>query len=296
MTSTFSSAPSTTQTRVPARMRVIAFVLCITATLLTYVLFVAYRDVNVWEGFRAAKAFLYPVASDPVFPDSIFRTRANAWSNLAYVYVGLFAIVACISDLRRRSLGNFLAASPEYSLFFGLSCVYLGIGSGIFHASLTHWGQQLDVASMYSTLVALIALNLGRLHPRIARLGGVSTAWLWIPMAIAVDVLLYLYKWSMSSGVVLPTLIGTVCIFGLAARLRGRTQIDVRWLFGAFATLIIAVGCRRLDAVGPLADPKIWLTGHALWHCYTAACLGCMYVYYRSERADMEADKALEAA
>ena len=48
------------------------------------------------------------------------------------------------------------------SILFGVTCCYLGFGSGLFHASLTGWGQQLDVAAMYSPLTVFIAINVGR--------------------------------------------------------------------------------------------------------------------------------------
>lgn len=258
---------------------------CVLSTVITAVLFTAYRDVNVWEGLRAAKALESPVASDPVFLHSIFRTRANAWSNLAYVYVGVFALVASLIDCRRCARGNYLLETPVVGAFFGLSCIFLGIGSGIFHASLTWWGQQLDVAAMYSTLVALIALNLGRLRPHTRATGGLPTWPMWILIALLADALLYIYKWEIQSSVVLPALI--LCVFGfmLSDRLRHSTRVNSNWLIGAFLSLVLAVACRRLDAVGPLAKPEVWLTGHALWHGYTAAALGCAYMYYRTEVA-----------
>jgi hypothetical protein len=258
---------------------------CVLSTLLTAVLFSLYREVNVWEGLRAAKALESPVPSDPVFLNSIFRTRANAWSNLVYVYVGIFALVAAGFDWRRRARGNYLLETPAVGAFFGLSSVYLGIGSGIFHASLTWWGQQLDVAAMYSTLVALIALNLGRLRPYTRANGGLPTWPLWILIAVIADTLLYIYKWEMRSGTMLPALILCVVAFMLVDRLRQSTRVNNNWLIAAFVSLVLAVACRRLDVVGPLAKPEVWLTGHALWHGYTAAALGCSYLYYRTEQA-----------
>lgn len=255
---------------------------CLIATAITAACFLAWQNADVWGGFQPARAFKSPGASERIFVASIFRTRANSWSNLTYVYVGIAAIVASAYDLRRRARGNYLIENPWTGIFFGASCVYLGIGSGVFHASLTHWGQRLDVASMYSALVALIAICLGRWWPRLGALG-VSWPW-WLALATVVDVLLYIYKWSLSSIVVLPALILTVLAFGIADRFTTRWRLQARWLWGGAITLFLAVACRGLDLVPPLSSPEIWLKGHALWHCFTAASLGCMYVYYRTER------------
>lgn len=266
----------------PGRVYAQTIALCLLATLFTAGLFAVYKDADFWAGLRPAQAFEFPGASERLFVESIFRTRANTWSNLAYVYVGLFAIAASLHDRRHRARGNYLLETPFAGIFFGLSCIYLGIGSGIFHASLTHWGQQLDVAAMYSTLVALIAINLGR-HWRLAP-GGMPLWPVWTSIAVVVDILLYVYKWSMSSSIVLPALILTVLLFGVWDCLAGRMVVPVRWLLGSVAALVVAVACRGLDLVWPLSSPEVWLKGHALWHCFAAASLGCMYVYFRAER------------
>jgi len=248
------------------------------------VLFVIYRDVGVWTDFREAKAFRYPGPSERLFVDSIFRTRANTWSNLPYAYVGIWALVMAVEDYRRRDRRGYVRAYPGTGAFYGLSCIYLGIGSGIFHASLTHWGQQLDVAAMYSTLVAAIAIGLGRLWPTLP--SGRATWPLWTALAVGVDVLLYVYKWSMSSSVVLPTLIATVFAFGLWDCYARREQIHVRWLVAGFVSQLLAVACRGLDRIEPLSSPEVWLKGHALWHCFSAGALACLYAYFRAERRE----------
>lgn len=255
---------------------------CIAATALTIGVFLLYHDTAVWAHFTPARAFEQPMASERIYAESIFRTRANTWSNLAYVYVGILAVCGSLHDARTKARGGYLVETSALGIFFGLSGIYLGVGSGIFHGSLTRWGQQLDVASMYSTLVALWALNLGRLLPR---LGGRPSWPLWIALAVVVDVLLYVYKWSMSSSIVLPALILGVLAFGIRDRFSSHSRLHTRWMVVASVTLVLSVASKGLDFVWPLKDPEIWLKGHALWHVFTAASLGCMYAYYRTERA-----------
>lgn len=255
---------------------------CAAATLITAAMFWVFRDTNFWAGFEPARAFLAPGPSERLYIESIFRTRANTWSNLPYAYVGIWALVMAVLDSRQRDRGNYVRAYPWTGAFYGLSCVYLGIGSGIFHASLTRWGQQLDVAAMYSTLVAAIAIALGRLWP--TGPSGRPTWPIWIALAIVVNVLLYVYKWSMSSGVVLPTLIATVLAFGIWDCYARRSEVQVRWLVAGFASQAVAVACRGLDRIEPLSSPEVWLKGHALWHCFSAGALACLYAYIRAER------------
>lgn len=277
---------------IPAPVLWTVLAACALATLLTIAIFYQYREVNVWANFVPAEAFKSPGASERIFVDSIFRTRANTWSNLGYVYVGIAAVIISLYDRRSGARGGYLVETAPVGIFFGLSCIALGIGSGIFHASLTRWGQQLDVATMYSTLVALLALNFGRHCPR---LGGRPSWPVWIALALVVDILLYIFKWELQSTIVLPGLILSVLLFGIGDRFSRRWHLHKRWIWAGAVCVLLAVLSRGLDRVPPLSNPDLWLKGHAIWHVFTAGSLGCMYFYYRTERyLDVPSDATLQ--
>jgi len=251
----------------------------ITAALL--VVFYAYRDVNVWANWRASGGLEDPNYAERIYRESVFRTRSNTWSNLFFVLAGLYPLMLGIHDWRRKSgRQNHLTANPAMSILFGLACCYLGFGSGLFHASLTRWGQRLDVAAMYSPLVVLIAHNLVRWMPRVR---GVPAWPGWAALAIVSSALLYVYKWEMSSKEVLPALILAVAAFALVDPFVRAWRVAFRWLGVAFIMLAIGVVCRQTGVAGHFSGPDTWLQGHAFWHLFTAACLGAMYCYYRSE-------------
>jgi predicted membrane channel-forming protein YqfA (hemolysin III family) len=247
----------------------------------------AFQGKDPWAGWREGAELRQPKYAEAVHIDAIFRTRANTWSNMAYVAVGLYAIMLGVYDARRRarSSSGYLVYTPAMSILFGAACCYLGFGSGVFHASLSYRGQQLDVAAMYSPLVALIALNIGRWWPEICVGGKDRSTWpVLCALAVAASALLYIYKWSMSSDVVLPGLILTVLVFGVLDRFRQRTQLAARWLLAAGIMLVLAVASRQLDVAGrffPTGDA--WMQGHSFWHLLTSLALICMYFYYRSE-------------
>lgn len=50
-----------------------------------------------------------------------------------------------------------------------------------------------------------------------------------------------------------------------------------------FVSLALAITFRQLEVAGRFGTPDTFLQGHALWHLLTAASLGAMYMYYRSE-------------
>lgn len=176
------------------------------------------------------------------------------------------------------------------SLLFGSTCCYLGFASGLFHASLTRLGQQIDVGAMYSPLLACIAINLGRYLPSQISIGKRNSVLLWPVLVLAVLIasyLLFLYKWSMSSGQVLPLHLWILAVFVIVDRFprnpfsAGNTS--TLWIAIAFALLLIAVFFRQMDVAGKFGQPDWWFQGHAIWHLLTAGSLASMYLYYRSE-------------
>ena len=251
----------------------------------------------MWGDWRESSELRRPVYAERVYIDDVFRTRANTWSNLAYVVVGLYGIAIGWHDLRHPCPGaaGSLAQTPALSLAFGAACCYLGVGSGLFHASLTRLGQQLDVAAMYVPLLVLIAMNLGCWVPHLSvgrRHRNLSTWPILIVLVALASVFLFLYKWSMSSRIVLCTLIGTLGLLAVLDRFRIPRKMGVGWLVWSCLPLVTAVICRQLDIAGRFTGPDAWLQGHALWHILTSLSLGCNYLYYRSEGT--AADRAVK--
>ena len=255
----------------------------------------AYRGQKVWQGWRESPELRRPVYAERVRADDVFRTPANTWSNLAYVLVGLYALALGWHDQREKCpVGSgYVRHTPAMSFLFGAACCFLGAGSGLFHASLTRWGQQLDVAAMYAPLVVFIAMSLGRWCPRVllGRGGRETPTWPFLAgLVVFACFLLYRYKWSMSSRVVLPVLIVTVGSFAVLDQFRTGRRFALRWLAWAGLALALAVVCRQLDVARRFSGPDSWLQGHALWHLLTSGSLGSMFLYHRSERLSPQSD------
>ena len=252
-----------------------------------------FQGRNIWDGWTEASELRHPGYAETIHIDEVFRTRANTWSNLAYVLVGFYALAMGRHDLRRKYFSdtNYLLQTPALSFLFGIMCCYLGFSSGLFHASLTRLGQQLDVASMYAPLLVFIAINLGRFIPRL-RFGGWKNSFPTWPILTALvlvtSLLLFLYKWSMRSSVVLPALILTVTFFAVFDRFLQRRKFTVFWVLLSGLALVGARVCWQLDVAGKFSGPDTWFQGHAIWHLLTGLSLGSMYLYYRSEACRLD--------
>ena len=247
-----------------------------------------YEGQNVWRSWTESGELRHSAYAERIYVEDVFRTQANTWSNLAYVIVGFYALALGGNDQRSRPAraGGYVIQTPAMSFLFGAACCYLGIGSGLFHASLTRWGQQLDVAAMYAPLLACFAMHLGRWACAARSRWGFPGARIWpvlTGLVVVTSYLLYRYKWSMSSRVVLTTLILLVALFGLLDIFFARRRLRLRWLGWSSVALIAAITCRQLDVAGKFSGPDAWFQGHAIWHVLTALSLACLYAYHRFE-------------
>ena len=250
----------------------------------------AYHGKSAWTGWVESRELRQPSYAERIYAEHLFRTRANTWSNLAFVVVGFYALALGCRDIRRPACPDdgYVLATPALSLLFGVACCFLGFGSGFYHASLTRWGQQLDVASMYPPLLVCIALSLGRWLRRFDRPATPRAIPLWPLLAALVVVtgyLLYRFKWSMSSGTVLTTLILATTAAALVDAGFAHRTLRFRWLAASTLALAAAVLCRQLDVAGKFSGPDAWVQGHALWHVLTALSLAAAYAYHRSEKS-----------
>ncbi len=245
-----------------------------------------------WAGWKESRELRSPGYAERVRADRPIRTRANTWSNLAYVTAGLYACGLALADRRvergssgtRR--GNVVVATPALSFLFGAACIWLGFSSGLFHASLTRAGQRLDVAAMYPPLLSLLAIAAARRLP--ARPGGTrgpSTAALLVAAVVGAGIALWTWKWSMSATTTLLGLIGAVSVVAVAEQLSAPTRFQSGWFGLAACFLAAGIVCRQTDVAGRFpVGPDSWLQGHALWHVLTAAALFSLYLRERSER------------
>jgi predicted membrane channel-forming protein YqfA (hemolysin III family) len=255
--------------------------------------FSRFRDgSDIWAGWIPARGLLQPDYAERILQRAVFRTPANTWSNLAYVLVGFYAIALAWRD---RRLGGeeravaYLRSTPSLGFLFGVACCYLGLASGLYHASLTRLAQQLDVASMYAPLLASLALFLGRAVRNWRKRRGApafDVAPVLVLLVVAACWLLFIFKWSMSAKLVLQTLIGLHAVAGLVEISLGRGAMPARWLGFSIVALLVAVVCRELDVARKFSRPDAWLQGHACWHVLTAVSLACVYLYHRNERTE----------
>jgi hypothetical protein len=189
---------------------------------------------------------------------------SNAWSNAAYVMVGLWIL------WRRR-------ARPATALTsIGVAAVLLGVGSFSFHATGIRLFEVVDVSGMY--LISGLALTFA-LQRALGWGDGIAVGF------FAASVLL--------SGVLMVALgnngiamfaLQTIAAIGMEARLWPSTPAAIApWMLRAVVAFVAALFVWVLDKHGPLCDPDNHVvTGHAVWHVLTAVAI--LFFFHFHER------------
>jgi hypothetical protein len=222
-----------------------------------------------WTDMPLGKAGLTAEYCEYNRMDAFIRQPVNAWSNLAYFFLGAWMLAVGIRDAAAKSGMNPLQRFPLMTIWLGLMLIGLCGGSFFFHASVTRAGQRWDMTFTYAVALSLIAgagyrwaLMLGQRES--GQLRGV-----FLVAAVAAAVLMYAIKWRVEGKVALPSmmLIGIGLAVGLYCW--RRRQFQVGWLLLGIAAIVLAAVCRGLDLAKVGCDPDGWLQLHAGWHLCT---------------------------
>lgn len=225
---------------------------------------------------------------EAVRPDGLAQP-VNSITSLAYVGLGSWAW------LRRPAVERAPAQTRALVRSAGVVLVLLGVGSFVYHGTLTLVGQVLDVQGMYllGMLILLAALvRRGTMAPRVAPwLYVAACAALAVAQVAAPDSRRFLFALVLLPGIVLEALPSTT---GVAVR----SPQTVAYRTGV-GLLVAAYAVWLLDNAGIVCDPTSLLQGHGLWHVLTAVAAVLIVSHYlrtpggASERARHPAGQPL---
>ena len=162
---------------------------------------------------------------------SPFKEPMNAWSSLAYSLFGVVILYTGICDYLQppTMADNVLQDTPVVSIVYGLSCIYLGVASFLFHASHSETWRKADAGMTTGVMVAPLVLAVwDRARPPAAS----------VPFIAFIAILLQLslthgYVPYGSSDILLPTLVAICWLLELCPRYQGAVDWDgesVLWL------------------------------------------------------------------
>ena len=203
---------------------------------------------------------------------SLIVQPANSWSSYGYAFAGFLMIT--LSQSRNWDSGFHKQAAAV----FGLTAIFVGLGSVLLHATLTLWGQFFDVMGMYLTSGFMLVSAVARWRNLSVR----NSVMLYIGVVVALLVVLYLVP-EVRRSLFAVVLIAAILMELSFARPR-RPGVKTVYYGMGIAIKAVAFTIWNLDQHGLVCAPNSLFQGHAAWHLLGATSLWLTFLYYRSER------------
>lgn len=198
----------------------------------------------------------------------VLAQPANTISSAAYVVAGLWLVSQAIRDR---------AIEKMTLLLYGLTLMWVGVGSIAFHGPQPGWARLMHDLSIAAAIVLIASRGIGTLRrwpeAAVIAVAAATTLIVGVVMTLSPEV-----------GIALTAIVGLVAVaveFVLFRKEQQRSLAKpiVRWLMAMGGLLVIAGAINVLGRTdGPLCDPDSILQGHALWHLLTAAAFA-LYGY-----------------
>ncbi len=237
-----------------------------------------------WTAQRPATCLPHHCFCEHVRAGNI-RQPANTWSNMGFVLVGLLIFGVVARDRDEETLSppsNPINNHRSIAYVYAVTVILMGLMSLYFHASLTFWGQWFDVQSIYLLGCFMLLYNLKRLMG-----WGVG---LFLTGFVGANALLGYVQYAHPA--VRRHMVGVVVLLALVLefvyRKQGTSKIKLSWLGAAAGCIAMAFFVWILDIKKIWCWPHSLIQGHAIWHLLAACMTGCLFLYYRSEREEVE--------
>jgi len=267
------------------RIKIYAIALLATITLLLFFVFLNhYFDGSAWNGMQISKSALTAEYCERNQTDKLFHQHMNTYSNLAYFFLGMIAILSAFIDKKNESKQdkNLIQQFPLISFFFGCCLIYLSFGSAFFHASMTWIGQRVDMNATYSICVALIGIGSYRCfvqHDTTRMFKQIFVLCLFITILLFIKLHLLI-----PSIILLPILILLMMVITTVNYLRCSNHFRLQYAIMSLLFMIVAFVLRTMDVKKTNCDPLSVYQGHAIWHLCTGMSAFMLYWFYRSEK------------
>ena len=197
---------------------------------------------------------------------------ANSLSSYGYAFAGFLMIV--ISQGRGWSS----AFHKQAASWFGMTAIFVGLGSVLLHATLTLWGQFFDVMGMYLVSGFMLVSAVARWR----NMSDQRSVLLYLGVVGALLAVLYFVP-EVRRSLFAIVLLASIAVEMIFARTL-RREVRVSYYLLGIAVKAVAFTIWNLDQNGIVCNPQSVFQGHAVWHLLGATSLWCTFLYYRSEQ------------
>lgn len=268
------------------------FIVPIVLTVLIGIILVVLHDIfryhDFWTPLKSATGNAAHFCELNRFGEIVVQP-SNTWSNFGFLLVGITCVSIAIRDHKyhdRLEVSNLLAKRPAFSFLFGISVIFLFIGSFMYHASLTWFFQKLDQNGMYFIMISLFAYNVYKIKPIIRMNGKERSSHPYIIVgAIAVMILFFTWVWRINILYLWPSIIILFFATNIVNNrmFREHRKPYTKYMKAAVLCMLSSTFIWILDITDIICIPTSIFQGHALWHLLNATCIMVIYLYYRGE-------------
>ena len=246
--------------------------------------------LHPWAGISAERVSGYHHEQcETVRATGFFLQFHNLWSNVAYFVVGLM-ILSATDVWPGRIVGSVL--------------IMLAIFSGWFHATLSEFGQTVDIISVYATLLALLAYGFIEMVP--LRYDD-AKSYIIMVGAIVFGMIGGYFRTNIrffDSDYFTPFLVFILIVYMVVGGLRARDGAEqhVPASNGLLLPMFIAIIAALIAVVFKFSDgddnaflarhsgdlskcvygPDSIVQGHAAWHVFSAIMFWGLFEFFRS--------------
>jgi hypothetical protein len=247
-------------------------------------LFIRLININ-WLSFRPADCFPRHCFCEHIGLGFV-RQPVDAYSNVIYVLVGLFIIFSLLFLTKNKIKISPYSNLPRRLIYvFAFSSILVGIGSFMYHAGFTFFGEQMDDDSMYLVGSFLLLFNISHLK----KISLKKFLLFYLLINLLCEILIYIHP------VVRGALFGLLLISALSLEnsLSKTTKIkkQIEYLTTAVKLFALAYFIWILDYTRIFCHPYSLFQGHAIWHILTGISILFLFFSMDVEYTDVEYTK-----
>lgn len=225
-----------------------------------------------WYGWKAGSCLPDCWCEAPRFHSMIVEP-VNFWTNFSYIFFGFLVL------LRYKKFANQdFKQNKDFVYLYSFALIFLGIGSGFWHMSLTFVGQWLDLFGMYLVVVFLLGYNAIKLN----WLNKKSFYAFYFIVNIISGILLY-YIPEFRRYLFAIFLVLTIASTIYANRVLPTKQ-NLKYFYAALLSLGTAYFAWNLDHHKIVCDPHGWMNGHGIWHILAGLSCYLIFKYFSIEK------------
>jgi len=219
-------------------------------------------------------------------------TRFNSWTSLALYAAGVVILADDMLHPEARSVLYWRRAMAA-------TCMWAGIASFLFHASLTEKWRMLSAGATMGTMCVPIVYCAYRARQRCGRPPPPTFAFVGV-VAVFVFVHVLARQPGWSTGVLAGGIAGTILVDFIVLGRREKSAREWKACGCFVATALLGAFVRALDIKLHATDPSglVWL-GHSLWHLLISAAVliayDGLYLRFRPPKAEEEEPLKTEA-